>query len=47
MQKAHKHFLGSTTESQKQEEDILMGEVFEGHSMSKKEVVPSILRSEI
>lgn len=32
MQKIHRHFLGSTNESQKQEEEILMGRVFEGHA---------------
>lgn len=32
MQKIHEHFLGSTNESQKQEEEILMGRVFEGHA---------------
>lgn len=32
MQNTQQHFLGSLTESQKQEEEMEMGRVLEGHS---------------
>lgn len=32
MQNIHRHFLGSTTQSQQQEEERVMGRVPEGHS---------------